>query len=347
MKKITYLGLDVHARNSVLGHMDYNGTFRGNRHFKTSESNIINALKMIKAKEKSLAIEEGTLAQWVAQIASPYVSQVVICDPRENALIYKSSNKKDKVDTHKLCRLNRLGELKHVYHPEDDDRAIFKAAVQHYHDISDQLARFKQKIKAMYRHWGVVDVFTDAVYSVKGRERYLPQVKHLSVREQLWRLYSLHDHSTEMKASAKKSMINLGRKYPEIQEFKKMSGIGPVGAHTFDGFVQTPYRFARDSRFWKYCRLGVTDCTSDGKQLGFKRLDRSGVGELKALSYRAFTASMKGDNEVKRFYQQSLQRTHNRKHARLNTQRKILSVMLTIWKKGVAYQPELFLAPSK
>ena len=347
MKKIAYLGLDVHARNCVLGNMDDSGTFRGNREFTTSENNIINALNSIKTKVKYLALEEGTLAQWAAQVASPYVSQVIICDPRENALIYKSSQKKDPIDTRKLCRLLRLGELKQVYHPEDDARAIFKAAVQHYHDLSHQLARFKQKIKAMYRHWGVIDVFGDSVYTAKGRDRHLQQIKHRPIREQLQRLYHLVDHSAAMKQSAKKSMEDLGRKYPEIREFKKMSGIGSVGAHTFDAYIQTPYRFAKDSRLWRYCRLGVSDRSSDGKPLGFKRLDPSGIAELKSLSYRAFTASMKGDNEVKRFYHQSLQRTHNRKHARLNTQRKILSAMLTIWKKGDAYRSDLFLAPSK
>jgi len=55
MRKIAYLGLDVHARNSVLGDMADNGTFRGNRSFKTSESNIINALKAVNAKVKYLA----------------------------------------------------------------------------------------------------------------------------------------------------------------------------------------------------------------------------------------------------------------------------------------------------
>ena len=152
MKKIAYLGMDVHARNCVLGNMDDSGTFLGNLDFRTSENNIINALDSIKAKEKYLALEEGTLAHWAAQVASPYVSQVIICDPRENALIYKSPHKRDPVDTRKLCRLLRLGELKQVYHPQDDARAIFKAAVQHYHDLSHQLARFKLKIKAMYRY---------------------------------------------------------------------------------------------------------------------------------------------------------------------------------------------------
>jgi transposase len=338
--------MDVHARNCVLGDMDGNGNFRGNRCFITSENNIINALKAVKAKRKYLVMEAGPLSNWVAQTASPYVTEVIICDPRENALIYKSSKKRDKVDTKKLCRLLRLNEFKAVYRPENDERAIFKAAVQHYLDLRDQLTALKQKIKAMYRQWGVIDVFTDSVYSISGRDKFLKQLHHRPIYLQLKRLYELMDHTAAIKQSAENSMTSLGGKYPEIKEFKKLPGMGTIGAHTYDGYIQTPHRFAKRSRLWKYCRLGVTDCTSDGKPLGYKRLDKSGVSELKALSYRAFLSAMKSDNEVKRFYLNSLQKTHDRKHARLNTQRKILSVMLSIWKKGQPYRADLFVDPS-
>ncbi|MGD8333463.1 MAG: transposase [Desulfobacterales bacterium] len=346
MRKIAYLALDVHVRSCVLGDMDSNGNFRGTQRFETSEQNIIHALKAVKAKEKYLAIEEGTLAHWVARVACGYVTQVNICDPRENALIYKSSNKRDKVDAYCLCRLLRLGELKHVYHPEDDQRAIFKAAVQHYLDISNQQTRLKLKIKAMYRHWGVIDIFGDSVYQSDKSDAYLKQIAHRPVRNQLKRLYCLLDNSQAMLKAAFKDMKQLGRKYPEIKQFKKIPGIGDVGAHVYDAFIQTPHRFAKKNRVWKYCRLAVTDRSSDGKPLGFKRLDKSGIGALKALSYRAFMAAMKSDNEVRRFYYQSLQRTLSRKHARLNTQRKIVAVMYSIWKKKDAYRPELFLDPS-
>ena len=170
MRKIAYLAMDLHANNCMLGQMDDDGSFRGNIEFPTSENNIIHALKSVKAKEKYLTIEAGTLTYWAAQVANLYVSQVIICDPRENALIYKSPYKKDKVDTRNLCRLLRLGELKHVYQPENDDRAIFKAAAQHYIDLRNQLIRFKQKIKAMYRHWGIINVFSDSVYSSSCRD---------------------------------------------------------------------------------------------------------------------------------------------------------------------------------
>jgi len=55
-----------------------------------------------------------------------------MCDPRHNALIGKSAHKSDTVDTPKLCRLLRLGERKRVYHPAEDHRAVFKAAVRAY-----------------------------------------------------------------------------------------------------------------------------------------------------------------------------------------------------------------------
>ncbi len=342
MRNIAHLSMDLHTKHFTLGDMDYDGSFRGNIELSISEKNIIHAVKSIKAKEKYLTIEAGTLTYWAAQVANPFVTQVITCDPRENALIYKSPYKKDKVDTRKLCKLLRLGELHHVYQPENDDRAIFKAAAQHYIDLRNQLTRVKQKIKAMYRHWGIIDVFTDAVYSNSGRDEYLGQVKHFPVREQLLRLYYLMDQTEAMRKSSLKSMKQLGRKYAEIREFVKIPGIADINAHIFDAFIQTPDRFAKRSRLWKYCRLSITDRSSDGKQLGFKRIDRSGIGELKALSYRAFMAALKGDNEVKRFYLDSLQRTHDRKHARLNTQRKILAVMYSIWKKGAAYKPELF-----
>ena len=346
MRNIAYLAMDVHARHCTLGEMSADGTFRGNCEFDTSEKNIIDALKTVKAHKKYLTIEEGPLTFWTAQVASPFVTQVITCDPVQNALIYKSAQKRDKVDTRKLCRLLRLGELKHVYQPNNDQRAIFKASARHYIDMRNQLRTLKLKVKAMYRYWGVIDCFGESVYSLRGREAYLKRLKHLAVRNQIKRLYQLLDNAAAMKQEAKNAMKQLGRKYPEIREFKKIAGISDINAHIFDALIQTPHRFGKKSCLYKYCRLSITDRSSDGKQLGYKRLEKSGIGELKALSHRAFMAAIKGDNEVKRFYLNSLKRTQNRVHARLNTQRKILGTMYSIWKKGDIYQPQLFLDPS-
>ena len=343
MRKVAYLGMDVHARNSMLGDMNGAGKFLCNVQFSTSEQNIIAAIKTVRAKKKILAVEEGPLARWVAQTAHPYVTEVIVCDPRENWLISRSSQKRDEIDTKKLCRLLRLGELKQVYQPENDDRAIFKAATQHYLDLCRQQVALKLKIKAMYRHWGIIEVSGGSVYSIKKRNEYLRQVKQADIQNQLIHLYKVMDMTEEMETLALKGMKRIGRKYPEIRRFKKIPGIGDVCSHVFDAFIQTPGRFVDKRKMWRYSKLGITDRSSDGKQLGYKRLDRSGVSELKNISYIAWKASMRGSNEVKRFYRRSLQRTGNHGHARLNTQRKILAVMYGMWKRGEAYKPELFM----
>lgn len=347
MNKIAYLALDVHARHCVLGQMNVQGVFLGSKTFSTSERNIIEALKGIPARKKYLALEEGNLAQWVIQVATPYVTEVICSDPKENALIYRGGRKNDVVDTHKLCRLLRLGELKQVYHAPSEERAVFKAAMQHYIDLRNQQTVLKQKIKAMYRHWGVIEVEGEGLYSSKQRESYLRGVVQLPISNQLRRLYRLMDETEAAQATALRAVTQLGRTYSEIKEFTRIPGVGRILAHTFDAFIQTPHRFADKRQLWRYCRLGVTDRSSDNKPLGYKRLDRSGVGELKALSYRAWLSALNGDNEVKQFYLRSVQRTHSRVHARLNTQRKILAVMYGIWKTGEAYKKEQFLDSSQ
>ncbi len=101
-----------------------------------------------------------------------------------------------------MCRLLRLDELKHIYRPENDERAIFKSAAQHYIGLRNQLMRLKQKIKALYRHWELIDIFTDSVYSSNSRDKYLMRVEHIPIRNQLLRLYHLMDQAEAMLKSA-------------------------------------------------------------------------------------------------------------------------------------------------
>lgn len=343
--RTVYLAIDAHARHSMLGCMNARGEFQRSWAFKTCEGELVRHVKGIEAGKKILAIEEGPLAFWIAQTLRPYVTELIIADPRESPLISRNAMKGDKVDVRQLCRLLRLGELKKVYHPQDDERAVFKAAVQQYISFRDQESTVKRQLKAKYRSWGVVDVEGTCVYNPEKRQEYLVQVKVSAVRNQLNRMYVMLDMALRMQQLAFEEARRLGRKYPEIREFKKIPGVGPIGSLIFDAYIQTPDRFTRKSALHRYCQLAVTDRTSDGKPLGFKRLDKAGNSELKAMSYRSFNAAMriKRPNEVRSFFEESLRHTRSHVHARLNTQRKILSVMHGLWRKGECYRPELFL----
>ena len=344
MKQV-YLTIDAHARNCVMGSMNTRGEFLKSWRFKTCEKELIKHVEVINARKKILAVEEGPLAFWIAQTLRPYVNELVVSDPRETPLISRNAMKRDKLDVRNLCRLLRLGELKKVYHPEEDHRAIFKAAVQQYINFRNQETAIKLKIKAKYRSWGVPDVEGTCVYNPEKKDEYLKKVRSLVIRNQLERLYSLLNTALEMQTLSLKEAKKLSRRYPEVKEFLKVPGVGIIGSLIFDAYIQTPHRFPRKQQLWRYCKLAVTDRSSDGKPLAYKRLDKAGNSELKAMSYRALLAAMRkrSDNEVRQFYEASLKRTHNHTRARLNTQRKILSVLHGVWRRKEAYRPELFL----
>lgn len=344
-KSKVYLAIDAHARHCTLGSMDGQGKFQRSWTFKTSESELVRHIGNFNGQSRILAIEEGPLTYWIAQTLKPYVKEIIIADPRENALISRNARKNDKLDVRNLCRLLRLGELKRVYHPENDERAVFKAAVQQYIDLRNQETAVKLKMKAKYRSWGVPEVEGKGVYNPKNKEHYLKGIKHTAIRNQLNQMYVMLESMLKLQKLALEEARRLGRKYSEIKQFIKIPGIGWIGALIFDAYIQTPYRFPRQQMLWRYCQLGVTDRTSDNKPLGYKRLDRAGNSELKAMSYRTFLSAMRtrSNNEVKTYYRKSLAHTHNDTHARLNTQRKIISVMYGVWRKGEVYRPELFL----
>jgi hypothetical protein len=74
-----------------------------------------------------VTFEEGTCAAWLHELLKPHVTQVLVCDPRENALI-KAGNKSDRIEAWKLADLLYLDKLNPVYHGEAGIRALKEVA---------------------------------------------------------------------------------------------------------------------------------------------------------------------------------------------------------------------------
>jgi hypothetical protein len=84
------------------------------------------------------------------------------------------------------------------------------------------------------------------------------------------------------------------------------------GSHLFDAIIQTPHCFSAKQELHRYCKLGI-ESRSSGDRREKKQLGDRGHGELKNVSYQAFQAARaaRGDNEIKTFYEASLERTGN------------------------------------
>jgi transposase len=347
MKKPIYAALDLHSRMSVLGSMDHDGQTQPRMRFAT-EANILRAqVERLRQRRRPLylTMEAGALTRWASGIVRPLVDRLLVCEPRYNRLINTNPQKSDEADVEGMCLLLRLGKLKEVWMGTDRTREVYRALVYELLNWRDAQRELKALIKARYRGWGVLRLHGIKVFSGKGRQEYLAQLPAEEERRMMGRLYRQLDHALEQWKETLKEVERVGKALWEVHEFQRLPGVGPIAAHVFSAIIEEPSRFPSKFKLWKYSQLGITDRTSDNKPLGYQRLDRRGNAELKNLSYHAWRTACKsttGPNAIKTFYQQSRLRTGSVRHARLNTQRKILEAMWLIWLRRRPFDPNKF-----
>lgn len=338
---VVYCGLDAGSSSCQVAALDESGVVVAERRFATSEANLIAAFAAIPG-EKHVHVEASTLAEWIRGVLKSRVRRVVVSHPTENAWIARDPRKSDGRDAWKLADMLRRGApISEVYYADDANRAAFKHVVQHYEDLTDQETRLKFRIKARLRQHGLFPR-GETAYGAGGREEWLARVRPEADREALRQLYAVLDGTLSTQREARRLMLREAKRFPEVARLDGAAGVGPIGACQYVAYVQDPHRFSSKRKLWRYARLGITTRSSDGKPIGWQRLDRSGNGRLKAMSHAAFLGAMacRDDNLFKRTYHGCLERTHNPIHARLTTQRKILAVLRAMWKGGTAYRDD-------
>ena len=336
-----YVGLDMGSSGFQQVAIKTDGSVKVNRSFTTSEANL-RAAFADQHGEVHVHLEAGELAPWAASIIAPLVTRVVCSHPKDNAWIAKDADKCDRIDAYKLAELLRLNRFKDVHYAPDQSRRNFKQLVQHYDELTGQQARLKTKIKARFRMQGVI-VRGERLFSIKGRKEVLARVASPDLRTAIKQLYEVLDQSVAAQDQARLLMLRAAQAFPEIKLFRTAPGVGPIGSCRFSAYIHTPSRFSSKRKLWKYCRLSVSHRSSNGKPLRRPRLDRSGCGRLKDISRKAFDVAVRSrhDNGFKRAYQRALETTHDKTHARLTVQRKIVSTLRAMWITRTPYCDEL------
>lgn len=337
----SYIAIDLHNDSSTIGFMNQEGEYITQYQVQTTVKNLANRLVAIPAEHKTLTIEQSNMAFKMAEQLQGYVDELIICDPRHNALIHRGENKNDSLDTMRLCTLLRLGSLKAVWRPKQMGiRRVFFDQVKNYQRLVKTLSKYKRQFTDNLRHWGINTKVTRTDY--KHPEGLLTQIADSLIKEECLEKLRFIEQLEAAKEMAKQRFIKTGKEFWEIPEFMKIPGIGPVGAHLFSGYIQTPYRFRHAGQLIKFCSLSIRKFTSDGRKVRSERLSKAGHGCLKGVAYTAWATSQDSDNEVSRYYQDCLEQVEDLVHARLSTERKILVTMWALWKNHESYDPKKF-----
>jgi transposase len=338
-----YIAIDRHSKHFVIGYMDKAGQYIQQRRVQTGAENLQREVARISADRKQLTIEQGNQSFWAAQMLAPYVDHLIICDPHYNRLIVDSEDKSDPIDTKSLCKLLRLGALKEIWRPKQmGHRRLFYGQVKEYEWINKQMVIAKRRLQASLQHWGCQLKISKSDW--KHPKQMLSRLGQPTLTGYLRPKLDHIKYLARQKADQLERIVQAGRGYPEIGEFQKMSGVGKVYSHTFSAYIQTPYRFSNRRQLISFSKLGVVSRSSDGRVLKGEHLSRAGHSSLKNLSYGIWKSAMGSDNEVSGSYQASLDRCKDATHARLNTQRKILITLWSVWKNNWTYQPSKFWA---
>src|SRR3984957_18424024 len=172
MDNTKYIGMDVHKETISVAVLNSSGKLVMESILETKASTIIQFVQGLRG-DLQVTLEEGTWAAWLYDLLRPYVTEVVVCDPRKNALL-KDGNKSDRIDARKLAELLYLDKLKAVYHGEHGVR-VLKELSRSYLAISGDQARVMTRLKALYRSWGI-PCAGKQVYAPRHRAEWLGKI---------------------------------------------------------------------------------------------------------------------------------------------------------------------------
>src|ERR1700693_1759211 len=255
---IKYIGMDVHKETISIAVMNGDGKLVMDSIIETKASTILQFIQGVRG-DLHVTFEEGTWAAWLYDLLKPHVTELVVCDPRKNALM-KEDNKSDQVDACKLADLLRGGYLRSVYHGENGLRTL-KELARSYLTISKDLTRVMNRVKALYRSWGIL-CGGQQVYAPRHRTEWLNKIGEAGVRRRDWVFYQHVYTLRELRQAVRKDLLAESRKQNATKLLRQVPSIGPIRAALLIALMQTPHRFRSKRQLWTYSGLALKTSTS-------------------------------------------------------------------------------------
>lgn len=346
--EIKYIGMDVHKEAISIAVMNSGGKLLMESTIETKANTLLQFIAGLRG-DLHLTLEEGTWASWLYDLLKPHVSQIVVCNPRMNALL-KDGNKSDRIDARKLADLLRGNYLKPVYHGENGIRML-KELSRSYLVISKDLVRVMNRLKALYRG-RAISCSGKSVYSPRRREDWLSKISEPGVRRRAEHFYQQLDALQQLRRQVRQDLLKEGRKHSAAKILCGIPGIGPIRSALLVALIQTPHRFRTKRQIWAYSGLALE--THDSAQYRFvdgqlfysqkpqqiRGLNRNHNHDLKNIFKGVAEKATIGSGPFRTFYERLLSKGISPSMARLTLARKIAAITLTLWKKGARFDPE-------
>jgi transposase len=342
-----YVGMDVHLASIVIVVLNGAGRVVMETIVETGAERVRSFLQQLRGKVYA-TFEEGTQAHWLYGVVQPLVTEVVVCDPRQNKLL-AVGNKGDRIDARKLAELLRNGSLRSVYHGDHGERTL-KELVRNYDCLVRDTTRVMNRLKAIFRGRAIA-CGGHEIYRKDRQAQWLAKLKERGAKERASFLYAELQALKPLRHEAKRRMLQEARRQVAYKLLSSIPSLGAVSVAQLMAIVGTPHRFRSKRQFWTYVGLAVVTRTSaeyvlvngmvrrSSRPLATRGLNRNHNHLLKRVFKNAATSAC-GREPFKAGYQGRVASGMDPSLARLTIARQLATITLTIWKRGERFAPE-------
>jgi transposase len=220
-----------------------------------------------------------------------------------------------------------------------------------YLTVTKDVTRGMNRIKALYRSWAIPCSGT-TVYASRHRAEGLAKIVEPGVRVRAEHWYQQLDSLQPLRLEARRELLRESQKHAAVKLLRQIPSIGPIRAALLVALLQTPHRFRTKRQLWAYSGFAVETHDSGeyryvrGKpQRNRERITVRGLNDnynkdLKNLFQGAAISASTSPGPLHDFYGALVAKGMRPTMARLTLARKMAAIRLTLWKKGVSFDPK-------
>ena len=322
-----YIGMDAHSSSSTFCVMDGRGTEIDSAEIETNGRMLVSYLKGIEGKKK-LTFEECELSGWLYEILKETVDELIVCNPVANGEYKKK--KTDKLDARKLAKLLRGNFLTPVYH-DGSKKEQLRTIMSAYEDLVGDAVRLKNRYKSLFRKSGH-RVKGGALYKDESILEGLERKDRHFIGERLYKMLGFMELEREKYV---KEILRISKNFKEIKNLKSLPGIGNLQAAKILAQVIEPRRFRNKYKFYGYCGLARNMRSSGGRAYGSTKI--WGNRNLKCVYKMAAHSILRGESELRRYYDNLRSKGVDHRAAKNAVSRKVAAISLSILKENGRY----------
>jgi transposase len=331
-----YVGLAVGLRTTALCIVDAGGAVRLERSVPSEVDDIAGCRAGFGGAIEAVALEAGTLTQWLTQGLRAAGCRVVVLEARQvKATLSSLRCKTARNDARGIARILRTGWCREVHVKGLDSqrtrvllsarKALLHRCIDVENEIRGLLRVFGVRLPARLRH----GQYGRGVRVLLGRAPALAHALEPILDCRLRIHNAWRELERRVTAMAKEDRI--------CRLLMTAPGVGPITAMTFKAAVDDPGRFRRAKTV--AARFGLTPRRQSGERDDPGRISRVGDAGVRSALFVAANSVMTRSAEPSRLksWRARLSRTKGRKRAVVAVARKLVVILHAMWSDGTEF----------